>query len=355
LLVTSPSSITGFIIAVLILLICIASLNKVKDTSYNIFIILHSILYLGILIMLSFHGCFCFLKKPNGDCYDILFWKYIIIPFILFIAEKVYREYHANKETTFSSIKKYNDYYLLQFYKQSFEFNPGQWILINCPEISRFEWHPFTLTSNSNEKGNIEIFIKNKGDWTNKFINILTSKLNDKDLKVKISYPYGYRFNLLSKCRVIVLIAGGVGITRFISLIRSLPIILCKDIKHNYLQKVDLHWVCKDNSDFNCFMNILKETKTKLNEMGHYHLFNIQLYVTQTVQDIYESNYTLFNYNYNRPNFEELFLNLTNKYDENTSIQILFCGIKDIHYDIVNNMKKIKKDKTPLFIYKNLN
>lgn len=42
----------------------------------------------------------------------------------------------------------------------------GQWVLINCPSVSKTEWHPFTITSNPIEFGHVQVFIKESGDWT---------------------------------------------------------------------------------------------------------------------------------------------------------------------------------------------
>jgi len=30
--------------------------------------------------------------------------------------------------------------------KPEFNFQPGDWIFINLPVISKFEWHPFTIS-----------------------------------------------------------------------------------------------------------------------------------------------------------------------------------------------------------------
>ena len=35
----------------------------------------------------------------------------------------------------------------LQLKKKGFKMGPGQYIFLQCPSISKLEWHPFTLTS----------------------------------------------------------------------------------------------------------------------------------------------------------------------------------------------------------------
>jgi NADPH oxidase len=49
---------------------------------------------------------------------------------------------------------------------------PGQYVFICCPEISLYEWHPFTLTSAPNEHFH-SIHVRIVGDWTTAFSNRL--------------------------------------------------------------------------------------------------------------------------------------------------------------------------------------
>ena len=47
-------------------------------------------------------------------------------------------------------------------------FQPGDWMFINLPVISKFEWHPFTISS-APERGDVLTFhIRSVGGWTNK-------------------------------------------------------------------------------------------------------------------------------------------------------------------------------------------
>ena len=46
-----------------------------------------------------------------------------------------------------------------------FSFKAGQYLLLNCPQISKFEWHPFTITSAPEEEF-VSVHIRTRGDWT---------------------------------------------------------------------------------------------------------------------------------------------------------------------------------------------
>lgn len=48
----------------------------------------------------------------------------------------------------------------------------GQYVFLNCPAISRLEWHPFTMTS-APEEDFFSVHIRLAGDWTEKLIKMV--------------------------------------------------------------------------------------------------------------------------------------------------------------------------------------
>lgn len=57
----------------------------------------------------------------------------------------------------------------LQMKQKGFSMEVGQYVFVNCPSVSVFEWHPFTLTS-APEEDFFSIHIRVAGDWTEKLI-----------------------------------------------------------------------------------------------------------------------------------------------------------------------------------------
>lgn len=53
----------------------------------------------------------------------------------------------------------------LQMKKKGFRMEVGQYVFIQCPSVSRLEWHPFTLTS-APEEDYFSAHIRIVGDWT---------------------------------------------------------------------------------------------------------------------------------------------------------------------------------------------
>lgn len=58
-----------------------------------------------------------------------------------------------------------------------FRYLPGQYIFVALPSISRFEFHPFTLTSAPHEEY-LTLHVRAVGDWTRKLLVFLSPLSN---------------------------------------------------------------------------------------------------------------------------------------------------------------------------------
>ncbi|KAF1863554.1 hypothetical protein Lal_00030602 [Lupinus albus] len=102
-------------------------------------------------------------------------------------------------------------------------YNPTSVMFINIPSISKLQWHPFTITSNSNlEHEKFSVVIKSGGTWTQKLYKLLSNHSTIDRLGVSVEGPYGPASTDFLRHDTLVLISGGSGITPFISIIREL-------------------------------------------------------------------------------------------------------------------------------------
>jgi NADPH oxidase 1 len=53
----------------------------------------------------------------------------------------------------------------LRIVKPSFKYVAGQWLFLQVPELSKFQWHPFTITS-APEDPYVSVHIRQVGDFT---------------------------------------------------------------------------------------------------------------------------------------------------------------------------------------------
>jgi predicted ferric reductase len=92
-------------------------------------------------------------------------------------------------------------------------YRPGQFVFVKFPTVLS-EWHPFSITSDS---GNIRLGIKALGDFTQR----LLAKL-EVGVAVAIERPYGKFFERNFPQYNMVWVAGGIGITPFVGMAKSL-------------------------------------------------------------------------------------------------------------------------------------
>lgn len=65
-------------------------------------------------------------------------------------------------------------------------------MFLNVPTISKLQWHPFTVTSNSNlESDTISVVIKCEGNWTKKLYDVISLPSPVDRLDVSVEGPYG--------------------------------------------------------------------------------------------------------------------------------------------------------------------
>ncbi|KAF8380183.1 hypothetical protein HHK36_027665 [Tetracentron sinense] len=102
-------------------------------------------------------------------------------------------------------------------------YTPTSTIFINVPSISKLQWHPFTISSNSNlDTEKLSVVIKTEGSWSQKLYQTLSSPSSLDRLDVSVEGPYGPASTHFLRHDTLVMVSGGSGITPFISIIREL-------------------------------------------------------------------------------------------------------------------------------------
>lgn len=50
----------------------------------------------------------------------------------------------------------------------NFNYKPGDYVIVNIPQIAKYEWHPFTISSAPELAGFVWLHIRGVGTWTTK-------------------------------------------------------------------------------------------------------------------------------------------------------------------------------------------
>ncbi|MFA6072588.1 MAG: ferredoxin reductase family protein [Candidatus Woesearchaeota archaeon] len=116
------------------------------------------------------------------------------------------------------------------------KYKAGQFIFVKFDAEDFKESHPFTIASAPNNKKEIRLVIKSLGDYT--------SKINElpKGATATIDGPYG-KFNFMKENKDQIWIAGGVGVTPFLSFAQSL------NDNNKFKKKIDMYYCTRDEKE----------------------------------------------------------------------------------------------------------
>jgi hypothetical protein len=111
------------------------------------------------MIALYTHATGCFVRdsaEPDyiptfpfystEHCLGYLSWRFIIWAGILYFGERMYRIIRSRRQTEIIKVLLHPSGAMeVRFKKDSMKYKAGQWLFLNCPEVSRYQWHPVSL------------------------------------------------------------------------------------------------------------------------------------------------------------------------------------------------------------------
>jgi predicted ferric reductase len=196
-------------------MIMVLILTLVVKLPYDIWLKTHD--FMGLALLLA--GLHVYTISSDVSAYmPLRIWVFIFLAvgaFSFVYKVFLYGSFGPKYKYLIRSIKKLNNVYevWLDPVAEAVRAKPGQFVFINFEGEGLAEKHPFTISSSPTEKG-IRLSIKTLGDYTLKL-----SKLQEGQ-KANVWGAYG-RFGkkFVGGEKDTVLIAGGIGITPFLSMI----------------------------------------------------------------------------------------------------------------------------------------
>ncbi|KAJ6629372.1 NADPH oxidase [Mycena sp. CBHHK59/15] len=324
---TQAGGFTGHFMLLIMVLMYTTAQAKVRNQCFEAFWYTHHLAFFFMLGLYT-HATGCFVRDSadpdyirtfpfysTEHCLGYLSWRYTIWPGILYFGERVYREYRARRVTRLSRVLVHPSGAMeLRIVKPSFKYTPGQWLFLQVPELSRWEWHPFTITS-APEDPYVSIHVRQVGDFTfalgerlgvgpgvvaamtqaamkgsekNEKIEGFRGEFVELDANsagalpaVRIDGPYGAPAEDVFDVEVAVLIGAGIGVTPFASILKH---IWYRQRKGNLgtLRRVEFFWVCRDAPSFGWFQSLLSEVEAS---QADPNFLRINVYLTQKISE----------------------------------------------------------------------
>ncbi|CAI9097384.1 OLC1v1033793C3 [Oldenlandia corymbosa var. corymbosa] len=249
-LLTSAVGITGILMVILMIMAFtlatrIFRRNAVKLpfpcnrlTGFNAFWYSHHLLGI-VYVLLLIHGTSLFLVHGWQQKTT---WMYLSVPLLLYASERslrMCRSEHYDVKILKVSVLPGDVFSLILSKPNGFKYKSGQYIFLQCPSISPFEWHPFSITSAPGDDY-ISVHIRTVGDWTQELKRVYTqvnasTAVNDcaksgqlgnieenRMPRLLIDGPYGAPAQDYQNYEVLLLVGLGIGATPFISILRDL-------------------------------------------------------------------------------------------------------------------------------------
>jgi len=300
----------------------------VKRARYREWFSLTHLLYGGFIVGLLLHG-------P-------VFWVWFLLPASILTIEALMRYFLKTRSMKVVELKTLADGVtaVLLSKPKSMHFYPGDFVRLQIPFISPREWHPFTISA-APESSTFAVHVRNIGDWSGALHNLSRQKnVTHKSLTARIDGPYGAPTSSVYRSRIAVLVAGGIGVTPFASVLHSI-LLRNKGSKStdDNKQIIYFHWLNRSQKSYEWFINLLSTAEKQLgNERFHLHIHLTSLthsltnIAMQIALDAYRVRYKYdpltklkATTSAGRPDWYEIFADLSSRHPCQP-IDVYFCG-----------------------------
>ncbi|XP_054642771.1 cytochrome b-245 heavy chain isoform X1 [Dunckerocampus dactyliophorus] len=312
---TTIAGVTGVVITLALILIITSSMEVIRRSYFEVFWYTHH-LFVLFFIGLVFHGFGRIVRGQTADslntndprvCADRfddwgrngsgcavpefagnppMTWKWIVGPMILYVCERLIRIYRSHQKVVITKVVMHPSKTLeLQMKKKGFRMEVGQYVFIQCPSVSRLEWHPFTMTS-APEEDYFSVHIRIVGDWTQALYEACGGDKTEpqeawKLPKVAIDGPFGTASEDVFRYEVVMLVGAGIGVTPFASILKSVWYKRIQDNQDVFTKKIYFYWLCPETQAFEWFADLLQSLEGQMAEKNVTDFLSYNIYLTR--------------------------------------------------------------------------
>ncbi|KAI1771165.1 putative FAD binding protein [Hypoxylon cercidicola] len=386
---TQPGGITGHIMLLCMLLMYTTAHHRIRQQSFETFWYTHH-LFIPFFLGLYTHAVGCFVRDTADPfspfageifwehCIGYQGWRWELFAGGLYLIERLYREIRAKRSTKITRVVRHPyDVVEIQFEKPSFKYKAGQWLFLQVPSVSGYQWHPFTITSCPYDPY-VSVHVRQVGDFTRALGDAVgagsaQAKLyegvdpmgmyevalqNGQQMPMlRIDGPYGAPAEDVFENEIAVLVGTGIGVTPWASILKNIWHLRNSPNPPRRLRRVEFIWVCKDTGSFEWFQTLLSSLESQSNEAARIpgsngvEFLKIHTFLTQKLDMDTTQNIVLNSVgadhdpltelkartNFGRPNFQRMFEGMRDGIMDRTYISglegsmqttvgVYFCG-----------------------------
>ncbi|KAI1101047.1 putative FAD binding protein [Jackrogersella minutella] len=395
---TQAGGLTGHVMLLCMLLMYTTAHHRIRQQSFETFWYTHH-LFIPFFLGLYTHAVGCFVRDTADPfspfageifwehCIGYQGWRWELFAGGLYLIERLYREVRAKRTTKITRVVRHPyDVVEIQFEKPSFKYKAGQWLFLQVPSVSSYQWHPFTITSCPYDPY-VSVHVRQVGDFTRALGDAIgaggaQAKLyegvdpmgmyevalqNGQQMPLlRIDGPYGAPAEDVFENEIAVLIGTGIGVTPWASILKNIWHLRNSPNPPRRLRRVEFIWVCKDTGSFEWFQTLLSSLESQSNEAARIpgsngvEFLKIHTFLTQKLDIDTTQNIVLNSVgadvdpltelksrtNFGRPNFQRIFEAMRDGIIDRTYINglegsmqttvgVYFCGpsaaARDIH------------------------
>ncbi|ESQ40676.1 hypothetical protein EUTSA_v10012617mg [Eutrema salsugineum] len=358
-----------------------------KTTGFNAFWYSHH-LFVIVYSLLVVHGYYVYLIKT---WYKKTTWMYLMVPVVLYLSERLIRALRSGIEAV--SILKVavlpGNVLSLQMSRPSnFSYKSGQYMYLNCSEVSSLEWHPFSITSAPGDDY-LSVHIRVLGDWTKQlrllFSEVCKPRLPDENRlnradssplnnipnfpRILIDGPYGAPAQDYKNFEVVLLVGLGIGATPMISIVKDIinnlkgngeeegrgsngrwspnhnmvtpPLSPARKSEMFRTKRAYFYWVTREQGSFDWFKNVMDEVAiTDRNKVIELHNYCTSVYeegdarsaLITMLQSLNHAKHgvdvvsgTRVMSHFARPNWRSVYKRIAVKHPK-TRVGVFYCG-----------------------------
>uniref|UniRef100_A0A8C5DM21 NADPH oxidase 2 n=1 Tax=Gouania willdenowi TaxID=441366 RepID=A0A8C5DM21_GOUWI len=388
---TTVAGLTGVAITLALILIITSSVEVIRRSYFEVFWYTHH-LFVLFFVGLVFHGFGRIVRgqtenstatnnplvcanrfeewgRDGSGCEVPVFagnqpgtWRWVLAPIILYVCERLVRFYRSHQKVVITKVVMHPSKTLeLQMRRKGFHMEVGQYVFIQCPSVSRLEWHPFTLTS-APEEDYFSAHIRIVGDWTQALYEACGGDKNEpqeawKLPKVAIDGPFGTASEDVFQYEVVMLVGAGIGVTPFASILKS---VWYKRIQNNqevFTKNIYFYWLCPETQAFEWFADLLHSLEGQMEERGVSDFLSYNMYLTRWKQEDAEHYWVQHQAendpitglkqktHFGKPNWDNEFTSIASKHPRGCKNQTICNSNSNFKLDIADTSKKCGSKK----------